>query len=137
MSHKSKSISWDGESGEAASTTAYYIQALRTQHFYDASHIETAGKGTLRTHFTMGVFGEVRADFKTHRVMWWHLYVSMWISYLILAPYRRRAFILSSLDWQSRDTASLEGKTSILYVPLGVLQIPFLSQKERQSGWGR
>lgn len=69
MSHKSKSISWDGESGEAAGTTLYYIQALRTQHFYDASHIETAGNGTLCTHFTMGVFGEVRADFKTHRVM--------------------------------------------------------------------
>lgn len=69
MSHKSKSISWDGESGEETSTTVYYIQALRTQHFYDASHIETVGKGTLRTHFTMVALGEVTADFKTHRVM--------------------------------------------------------------------
>lgn len=83
MLHKSESISWDGKSGEEVSTT---VQPLRIQPFYDASHIGTAEKGTLCTHFTGVVPGEVRGAFKTRHVMWWHLYASPWIQYLILAP---------------------------------------------------
>lgn len=71
LSHKSKSISWngrDGENEEEVSTAVYCIQALRIQRFY-ISDIETAGKGTLPTRYTIVVLGEVRADFKTHHIM--------------------------------------------------------------------
>lgn len=37
--------------------------------FYDVFDIETAEEGTLYTHYTMVVLGEVRADFKTHYII--------------------------------------------------------------------